>query len=1016
VDVSAPNGANGEFTVEALVNATNQLTANNGIVAKGYFFQEEFTLDTGGPANAFRFEVRNAAGTAFNANSTVSNYNNGQWHHLVGVCDEANGIVQLYIDGQLAASVNIPAGSGIFNSFTTPIMIGARATSATSGFINQFYGNINDVAVYNYAFSSNQVAADFNSVGFPPFFTQQSSTNLILFAGGSATMSVVAGGAQPIGFQWYSNNTAIVGATAPNYILANAQPPNTTQIYSCVASNSANTATALVSVTVLPLPAAPYPATVLSNNPIGYWRLNEPDDGLGDNNAGKVCHDYWRGNNGTFTNTQLGQPGYTANNTVNTDPTETSAEFGLVSLTDGNAYGIGGIDFSAPTNNSVAFTVEAWVNGFTQTKDAGLVSKGYGGGGEQFDLDTGSDGAPTVHGFRFLVRDASGATHNANSKIQPNGSWHHLVGVCDEANSNVTLYVDGAVAVTTAISPGSGILSSTRLMLIGSRPGSATTNDNFQFVGNVNDVAVYNYAFSASQVAADYFSAGIAPFFTQEPTNSVTAFVGQTLIVPAVAGGTPPLSYQWYFSNGNPLPGETNATLVVSNVDSASYNGANLYLTVTNLYGAANSTFVSVTIIDSAPTIIADIAPTNATLYIGNSLTYSFVVNGTLPISYQWYRNGTLIVGQTNSTYTATALLGTNTYSCTASNGFNGGSVVGSAIARLIGISVPTSPYPVAVLSNNPIAYWRLDEADDGLIDGNPGVIAHDYVGGHNASYNNANLGLPGYNPLKDPDTAAEFGVFSTSNSYAGEIGESSYAPVDFATPAGGNAEFSVEAWVNSTNANQVGGAGIVAKGFGGGGEQFDLDLFGNAFRFFVRDAAGNVHGPTSTNIATVGQWYHVVAVWDGANGAAHLYVNGVDSADTTGVAPGVGLLSATTTNNALPGSALVSIGARTSSQATNNFNLQFQGTIDDVAIYNFVLSSNQVAAHYNAGTFVVVTPGVLAITNLHNNQVQLLWNFGGTLQSATNVAGPYDSVSNAVSPYTVPTTNAHVFFRVKQQ
>lgn len=1017
VDVSAPNGANGEFTVEALVNATNQQTANNGIAAKGYFFQEEFTLDTGGPANAFRFEVRNAAGTAFNANSTVSNYNNGRWHHLVGVCDQSSGVVQLYIDGVLAASTSIPAGSGIFNSFTTPMTIGARATSATSGFTNQFYGNINDVAVYKYAFSSNQVAADFNSVGFPPFFAQQSSTNIILYAGGSAAMSVAAVGAQPIGYQWYSNNTAITGATATNYVLTNAQPPNSVQIYYCVASNSDNSTTSvLASVTVLPLPVAPYPATVLSNNPIGYWRLNEPDDGLGDNNAGQVCHDYWRGNNGIFTNTQLGQPGYTASHTVNTDPTETSAEFGLVSITDGDAFGIAGVDFGSPASTSVAFTVEAWVNGFAQTKDAGIVSKGYGGGGEQFDLDTGSDGAPTVHGFRFLVRDASGASHNANSKIQPDGNWHHLVGVCDEANSNVTLYVDGAPAATTAISPGSGILSSARLMLIGSRPGNSTTNNNFQFVGNVNDVAVYNYALSASQVAADFFSAGIAPFFTQEPTNSITAFVGDTLIVPAVASGTPALSYQWYFSTGSPVPNQTNATLVVSNVDSATYNGASLYLTVTNLYGTSNSTFVSVSIIDSAPTIIADIAPTNATLYVGNSLTYSFVVNGSLPISYQWYRNGTLLFGKTNSTYTATAALGANTYSCTASNAFNGGSATGSAVATLIGINAPTNPYPAAVLSNNPIAYWRLDESDDGLNDGNPGVIAHDYVGGHNAAYNNTILGLPGYNPSKDPDTAAEFGVFSGSNSYAGEIDASSFATIDFAKPSGGNAEFSVEAWVNSTNANQIAGAGIVTKGFGSGGEQFDLDLSGNAFRFFVRDAAGNVHGPTSTNIATVGQWFHVVGVWDGANGAAHLYVNGVDTADTTGVAPGVGLLAATTTNIALPGSALVSIGARTSSQAVNDYNLQFQGTIDEVAIYNLALSSNQVAAHYDAGTFVVVTPGVLTITNLHNSQVQLLWNFSGTLQSATNVTGPYNTVSNATSPYLEPTTNAQKFYRVKQQ
>jgi hypothetical protein len=71
--------------------------------------------------------------------------------------------------------------------------------------------------------------------------------------------------------------------------------------------------------------------------------------------------------------------------------------------------------------------------------------------------------------------------------------------------------------------------------------------------------------------------------------------------------------------------------------------------------------------------------------------------------------------------------------------------------------------------------------------------------------------------------------------------------------------------------------------------------------------------------------------------------------------------------------------------------------------------------AHYSAGQ--IVMPGVLTITNLANSQVQLMWNFSGTLQSATtNVAGPYNNVTGATSPYTVPATNTQTFYRVKQQ
>jgi hypothetical protein len=51
----------------------------------------------------------------------------------------------------------------------------------------------------------------------------------------------------------------------------------------------------------------------------------------------------------------------------------------------------------------------------------------------------------------------------------------------------------------------------------------------------------------------------------------------------------------------------------------------------------------------------------------------------------------------------------------------------------------------------------------------------------------------------------------------------------------------------------------------------------------------------------------------------------------------------------------------------------------------------------------------------LQGGQLRLEWTGGGTLQTATNVVGPWNVVSNAVSPYLSPTTNAEQFFRVQQ-
>lgn len=156
-DFSLPNGSNAEFTVSAWVNSTG----NNGlntptIAAKGYYYQEEYALDAGA-SDCYRFTVRNAAGTAANANSTLSLSSSGLWYYLAGVCDEAHGVVDLYTNGLLAAAVPILPASGITNSSETALTIGSRSSTPSAGFNQQFPGYIADVAIYNYPLSASQV-------------------------------------------------------------------------------------------------------------------------------------------------------------------------------------------------------------------------------------------------------------------------------------------------------------------------------------------------------------------------------------------------------------------------------------------------------------------------------------------------------------------------------------------------------------------------------------------------------------------------------------------------------------------------------------------------------------------------------------------------------------------------------------------------------------------------------------------------------------------------------------------
>ncbi len=143
------------------------------------------------------------------------------------------------------------------------------------------------------------------------------------------------------------------------------------------------------------------------------------------------------------------------------------------------------------------------------------------------------------------------------------------------------------------------------------------------------------------------------------------------------------------------------------------------------------------------------------------------------------------------------------------------------------GIGAPTQLYPLTVLSDNPNAYWRLDETS--------GFVAHDRVVGHDCSLTNVQLNAVGYSAA-DADTAAMFGLLASTNSYAGELDLSSNGipNIDFAQPAGN----SVESWVKGNP--QVNNAGIITKGHGNGGEQFSLDtgsdtVANHGFRFVIQ-------------------------------------------------------------------------------------------------------------------------------------------------------------------------------------
>jgi hypothetical protein len=541
----------------------------------------------------------------------------------------------------------LPAGRN--GTGTMPVIVN---TSLTNFFQEVHFANTTPYSTYRWTVNNvanNTTANSMQigeiellgvSTGTLPVITRQPVPTLNIFAGASPTVSLTAVGYPTnLTYQWYSNNVSVSGATNSSFQISNVQPANSGDTFKCVVSNVTGSVTSSVAtLNVLAAPTTAYPQTVLADHPLAFWRLDEgPDDGAG--NAGVVANDYWGGHAGVYTNVTLAQPGYSVN-----DP-DTAALFGLLNgsplTADSYAGEIAGIDFSTPTNQSANFSVEAWVNGLPQDYDAGIISKGSGGGGEQFTLDTGATAAG-AHGIRFFVRDSSGTVHSANTGTNViDYAWHHVVGVCDETHSNVTLYVDGLVSSVAAISPSNGLLSSSAPVSIGSRMAAATGNYNNQFYGTIDEAAVYNYALTIDQVRNHYFSAGIAPVLLIQPTNTTVAD-GGTAVFYSAASGSPTLQYQWFHSNGAQpttlLPGMTSSNLTltgVTSVDSGSY----YQLVVTNTYGTVTSDPVQLTVFSGPPVVISDIPP-QTFVYAGRSFVLPVTFGGTTPFTYQWQHDG----------------------------------------------------------------------------------------------------------------------------------------------------------------------------------------------------------------------------------------------------------------------------------------------------------------------------------------------------------------------------------------
>lgn len=231
-----------------------------------------------------------------------------------------------------------------------------------------------------------------------------------------------------------------------------------------------------------------YTNVVMNDNPVAYWRLGET--------SGTTAFDETLNNNdGAYTTNlptgypagvvTLGAPGV-----VTYDPNT-----GI----DVNSGGRVEVPHSASLNLSAGMTIEAWASLESPTVAPPnyyqpLVMKSPGSWGSGY-------GIYAFQGEIILYVDtynpASFKTTSTSFGFGTN--YHHIVGTF--ASSTLKLYIDGQLASSTNIAVAS-ISQNTDPLIIGAAAGIPYYAN---WDGKIDEVAIYNYALSATQVF-DHFS------------------------------------------------------------------------------------------------------------------------------------------------------------------------------------------------------------------------------------------------------------------------------------------------------------------------------------------------------------------------------------------------------------------------------------------------------------------------------------------------------------------------------
>lgn len=396
-----------------------------------------------------------------------------------------------------------------------------------------------------------------------------------------------------------------------------------------------------------------------------------------------------------------------------------------------------------------------------------------------------------------------------------------------------------------------------------------------------------------------------------------------------------------------------------------------------------------------APVVITQ-QPKSETIMAGNSYTLSAVVSGSVPITYQWQKNGQDIPGATRSrlTFASAAVSDTGAYQLVVTQG---STKLTSATANLTVKPVPTH----VNIPDGLVLHLKFDG---------------DYKDSSGRGNDGAAVGSPQIVTGKIGSGAVRYSTVVVDDA----ISEANYVSLN--TPAdlqfGSSASFSVAFWTKFTggiadlpflcnNADSYGGAGFVfAPSWQTGSWSWSLNDGSSPLPWPGAAAQyGNEAG--YPNSISDGQWHHLVFIVD-RTGDVSTYSDGVK----------VHAKSIAGLQFNLDTGLSVNIGQG----AYGDYKVAAVCEMDDLGVWRRPLTHYEAQAIYVVGSqfgrsFDTEGPPTVTVNiELAPGGATLRWS-SGTLESADELTGTWTTVPGANPPsYTVAPTGSRKFFRVRVQ